>query len=541
MAEDRRHYALLVSIPLFTAAILQLYPHFYYGVSWGLDQWPLIRNAQELILHSPTQLGGNPIFDSYNIYWPAVSIFGAESSLLLGVAPFQLMPIIVPLASAFTTLIFFCIVERLTKSALAACIASLLFATAGFNAIFYATVAKETFAEPLFMLALLLLLVKPEVRSGIVFSLVSFALALSHHVTMFIFLGIAFAMLVAKLALMVRGDHTFGKREIVFPVVASAILFLYLELYATQGLSGVVSPLLTLTGTLVTGALFALTLGVALKYTFAKRMRSLVLSGAILVGAAIVLLTVSTVKPILQQAPLIPTSLALLGIPYLIVGFLAIVGYKTVHDSVERGSFGLAAAWLGAVIALAGFTLLGTFAGVFLIHRFLFFLYAPALVFAGAAAASFAKAGAGQVRLRQVMTLVVVAALSVSSAYMSYSAVTGGNYVLGSYYGVTPSDYGGMKWVASNISPNSTLDGDTKVITILTGYLGMEVNPYQAYDFLKGYGAPSSPDFLLTYAEMNGNGYLGNIFAMTLPSGWQTRLENVSSIVFDNGDVILWG
>ncbi|MGI0078280.1 MAG: hypothetical protein ACRECH_01505 [Nitrososphaerales archaeon] len=94
MDSSSRHRVVLITIPLAVAVVLRLYPYFLSGVPWGTDAWPLIRNTNEMLANSPTSLGGNPIFDSYNIYWPAVSLFGALASLIFGVTPIVAMPIV---------------------------------------------------------------------------------------------------------------------------------------------------------------------------------------------------------------------------------------------------------------------------------------------------------------------------------------------------------------------------------------------------------------------------------------------------------------
>src|SRR5487761_1398936 len=104
MDSRSRHRVVFLVLPLAVAVILRLYPYFLYGVPWGTDAWPLIRITNDLLLYSPTTLGGNPIFGSYNIYWPGVSLYGAASSLIFGLPAIDVMPIIIPLASAFSTL-----------------------------------------------------------------------------------------------------------------------------------------------------------------------------------------------------------------------------------------------------------------------------------------------------------------------------------------------------------------------------------------------------------------------------------------------------
>ena len=68
---------------------MRIYPYLVYGVPYSTDSWSPIRNTEQLLAYTPTTLGGNPVFDSYNIYWPANSLFGAVASLVLNVPPDQ--------------------------------------------------------------------------------------------------------------------------------------------------------------------------------------------------------------------------------------------------------------------------------------------------------------------------------------------------------------------------------------------------------------------------------------------------------------------
>ncbi|HUK74163.1 MAG TPA: hypothetical protein VLU99_00110, partial [Nitrososphaerales archaeon] len=129
---------LLFLLPFAVAVLLRIYPYLVYGAPYSTDSFSPIRNTQELLAQSPTPLGGNPIFDGYNIYWPANSIFSAAASLVFNVPPIQVMPLLFPVVGAVTVMVFFLIAEEVSGSAVIASIASLFLATAGFDAIFTA-------------------------------------------------------------------------------------------------------------------------------------------------------------------------------------------------------------------------------------------------------------------------------------------------------------------------------------------------------------------------------------------------------------------
>jgi uncharacterized membrane protein len=202
-----RHRALLFLFPFAIAVLLRVYPYLVYRVPYSTDSWSPIRNSEQLLAHTPTTLGGNPVFDGYNIYWPANSIFGAVTSLVFNVAPIKIMPLLFPVVGAVTVLVFFLVAEKISGSAIVASIASLFLATAGVDAIFTAGVTKQTYAEPLFMVSILLLLWKTDRRSGALFAITSVTLALSHHATALLLLVVAASIIsVDSVLLKRRGD-----------------------------------------------------------------------------------------------------------------------------------------------------------------------------------------------------------------------------------------------------------------------------------------------------------------------------------------------
>src|SRR5271169_408754 len=106
-----RHRALLFAFPFVVAVVLRIYPYLVYGVPYSTDSWSPIRNAQQLLAYTPTTLGGNSVFDSYNIYWPANSLFGAVASLVFNQPPVKIMPLLFPVVGAVTVIIFFLVAE----------------------------------------------------------------------------------------------------------------------------------------------------------------------------------------------------------------------------------------------------------------------------------------------------------------------------------------------------------------------------------------------------------------------------------------------
>ncbi len=537
-----RHRAILVSIPLSVAIILRLYPYFLYGVPWGTDAWPLIRNANELLLHSPTTLGGNPVFDSYNIYWPAASLFGATGSLIFGIPAIEVISIMVPLAAALATLFFFLIAERLTKNSLVACIASLFFASAGFDAIFTASATKETFAYPFFALAILILLIKVDVKSTITFALVSITLALSHHVTTLILLTIVGAIVVSDSILSFAG-YTKPNKRWIFPLVIAIIFALDYELFAKVGWANGGVPLISIQTIIPAVALFVISLTVSTYFSISQKVRSMLVEGIIIVCVGLVMLYVSTQTSILPFAPILPILIAVLALPYLGVGFFGVFGYKIMHNEMDKTSFAFASSWFAATLALLVYTVIGTPNGVFLIYRLFTFVYAPVAIFAALALVSLF--GSRKVRFfiaRRTLLVAIVVGIVLASSYMSYASVVGKENLLAGHYAYTQSDFASAQFVGLTLPSNSTLASDYMISDLYSSYFGISVNVNQGYKYLQGVDqlGLSPSEMLLTYSLMSTQGYDLNIYGFPIPTNWSESLSKQSSLVFNNGNEMIW-
>jgi hypothetical protein len=538
MGSASRHRSLLISIALALAVALRLYPYFLNGVPFGTDEWPLIRNTNEMLAHSPTTLGGNPIFDNYNIYWPGVSIFGGVSSLILGQAPIAVMPVIVPLAASFSTLIFFVIVEKLTKSTLAAFIASLFFASAGFDAIFTASATKETFAYPLFMLGLLFLLVETDLRSATLFTITSLAMALSHHVTVVIFIAIAGSVVGAKAILSLGKYDNLGKKWIL-PLITAVIFVAYFEVYAVSGwaILGNGAPI-SVSGSIPLIALLIAAEAFAIYFMLARKMRSMFVLGVVIFAAGVALILLDTSVSVLPFAPVVSLLFVLIALPYLAVGVLSIAGYKFLHD-VDRSSFAFGAAWLAATLALIGYTVIGTPNGIGLIARLFAFVYAPIALFGAVALVTLYSKARRRVGVGSLIGVAVFAILVLSS-YASYAAVVNQVNNLGGHWSYKQSDYAAAAWAGSVSMPNANYTGDSRVLYLFS-YFGLSVDQNLGYEYLlvANNTAPKEP--LVTYALMNSEGYSFSAAGVPLPPNWQDELSSHASLIYDNGNEMIWG
>ena len=536
-----RHRALLFLFPFAVAVLLRIYPYLVYGVPYSTDSWSPIRNTEQLLAYTPTTLGGNPVFDSYNIYWPANSLFGAVASLALNVPPIKIMPLLFPVIGAVTVIIFFLVAEKITGSALVASIAALFLASSGIDAIFTAGVTKETYALPLFMVSILLLLWKTDWRSGALFAITSVTLALSHHATAELFLVVAGSIILVDSVLLKRRGMSIGRKPLLL-VIGGGITLTYFLVYAGAGLSQFGSEsLVSVQNLLLALAFLAVFIAPVAYHAVSRPTKVLLAEGGLVLGLAVAVLAIGTRAVLIPLAPVVSATLLFSAIPYVLLGVLAIFGYRTINLSKDRRNFVFVASWLSAVLALGFLALFSTVPdGIALLYRLLTFIAAPAIILASLAL----QKALGSTRRRGLMKVVVVAVIlviAVPSAYQTYAASIQKESLLGGQWAYQQSDLSGGQWMSANSAPGSlTVAGDTRMQHLLTDYLGMNVDTGSGYLYLVSPGIAARPAYLVTYGLMASNGYVLFLYGLPLPSNWTATLTHSAPVLYDNGNIVLW-
>jgi len=529
---------LLLLFPFFIAVALRIYPYLLTGAPWGIDSWTLLRNSNLLLSYSPTQLIGNPIFDTYNICWPAVSIFGSVASLVFGVSPLGLMPLLIPLVGSLTTFFLFMVVRKLTGNFLLASLAATLFAAASFDTIFMASVTKETFALPLFMVGMLLLLRKGNLPNLFVFSLVSLGLIMSHFALAFILFLLAAEISIVPLLMRTRGERV-QPEKLLYPTMMGLVGLAYYFIYLKASL---VDVSLSLGDSLSLFAFLSLLAGFKICFQPRPGRKISSIGWAIPVVAlalALGLLAVGTKTAILPFAPILTADLVLDAAPYIAVGVMAAVGYVFMLKQSENRSLAFLSLWLGVPSALVGFSLFGASQGIGLIYRLFTFLYMPVGVFAAFALIRFVNGG-GRVRhvAKTSLTVAFLVMIVFALSFQSYAAVVENNNILGGEWGYKPSDLSASSWVNATLPSNTTISGDSKTEGLLY-YFGLKTNVAFGYAYLTGTETWNGEP-LLTYSLMSQNGYDLLLYGEPLPADWSTKLSNDLSLVYSNGNDNLW-
>ncbi len=536
---SERHRALLFVLPFAVAVLLRIYPYLVYGVPYSTDSWSPIRNTQELLAYTPTSLGGNPVFDSYNIYWPANSVFGAVASLVFNLSPIKIMPLIFPVVGAVTVIIFFLVAEEISGSAVIASIAALFLATAGVDAIFTAAVTKETYAEPLFMVSILLLLWKTDKRSGALFAITSVTLALSHHATSVLLLVVAATIISVNSVLLERRGEPIGRKPLLL-VIGGGITLAYFLLYAEAGL-GQFAGLLNIQSALLALAFLTVFMAPVAYHAVSRPTRLLLAEGGLVLVLAVGVLAIGTRLTLIPTAPVVTPTLLYSAVPYILGGVLAIFGYRVIQAGKDRAKFVFVASWLSALLAL-GF--LAVFSGVpyglTIVYRLLAFMGPPAIILASLALQRVLGAPSHR-GLLKVVVVVVILAITIPSAYQTYAASIQKESLLGGQWVYQQSDLSGASWISSNSVPeNFTLAGDIRMQYILTDYFGVNVNVSSGYRYLESPDTAARPAYLVTYSLMAKNGYVQSLYGVQLPGNWTEALTQNSPVYYDNGNVVLW-
>ncbi len=495
--------ALYVLFVFSSALIVRLYPTLMSDMPFSTDSWPSIRNTELLIERTPIDLGNDSVFDGYNNYWPANSLFGAVFSQVVCLEPKQGMVIIFPAIGAVAVLIFYTLVEGLFNAE-TALMASIIFATGFPHAIFTAGVTKETYGNPLYLLLILIFLrLKGGMGQILFFAIASIALALTHHLTPLVTVAILFCMASAQFISDLKNG--LPTKKLSFPLVgvlATVTLACYL-LYAHSGFK----VQLTLSDWLSTASYqlvaFALAACLAPRKPSQSMKRSLLMCSA---AAAIPLLIINVAvkTPIMPGAPVLPSRYLLYAIPFVLASPLVYMGYVEVK-SVHSDHRVAAVFWLASILGLEGYAAFGnSVLGLGLACRAVNFLWPPLALLCAVGLhrlhLASRKLGSRRViaRLATATVLLTLAAIASLNSFNIYAAVSQGERYM--------------------------------------GYFNVEVDVSQGLKYLRSKDG-SPPRLLYTYEQMLRNGYvLYGGYSVDLPQNWTEKLNDLN-LVYSNGHV----
>ena len=533
--------ALYILIPLFIALALRLYPTVISGMPFSTDAWPLIRNTNLLIQNTPIPLNSK-IFDGYNKFWPASSLFAAILSLVINLPPITTMAFGIPIAAALTIPLFYFIVKKITQNSKISLIATVLLATAFPYTLLTAGVTKETFANPIYFSIILIFLLKHNWKTTFLFTIASIALVLSHHLTAFLTIGIIASITIASYIAKPNKDQktNSAKSNILLLAIVSTMTALYFGLYAYPALATVV---ITITPSdLLTVAAYQIIALAAILYIVHISSKESPLTTILKCSLSLIMITIffflATQISILPIAPIIPLRYFLYATPLIIAVPLTIFALSKLHQ--KKLSLLLPLFWLLPAIAFATY---GVFAnppdGLTFAVRSIDFILPPLtiLIAIGIYKLYTTPKHLKTRKLTKIIALIAVFSMVTLNTYSLYAAVSLQEPCLGYFWRYEPSEYHASNWIAINAN-NQTVAGDSKVYYLLHGYFNENVNIQQGLQYLDGNG--SAPQILYIYNQMYTNGYvLYEGIPITLPANWTNKLTDYN-IIYANSQVTIY-
>ncbi len=530
--------ALPILIPLIIALALGLYPTLISGMPFSTDGWPLIRNAELIIHNTPVALNSN-IFDNYNNFWPAISLFGAALSQITNLSPIYTMAIGIPLAAAFTLPLFYLIVKKITENKKTALIATVLLATAFPYTVFAAGVTKQTFATPIYIALILIFLLRHDWKTTSLFLITAIALILTHHLTAFLTLGIIGSLTIASFVSQKSQQKktNTNRSNILFVAILAILTTLYFAIYAYPRFKLTIA----LSDLVAVGAYQIIVISATIYLIHIARKESRLttflkcfLSFA-LIFSFFFLLTQISILPI---APTLPFYYFLFATPFILAIPVTIFALNQLH---ERKSFLLLPVfWILPIVA---FAIYGLFAnppgGVSFGVRSINFILPPLLILVGTGLYRLftAPKNVKTRKLAVILAAVIILSTVTINTYSLYATVSLQEPYLGYFWRYEPSEFQASDWLSIN-AHNQTVSGDNKVSYLVSGYFNENVTVLDGLRYLEGNG--SEPQILYIYNQMYTNGYvLYEGTPITLPTNWTNQLTNYN-IIYANSQVTIY-
>lgn len=526
--------AIYLLLPLLLALALRLYPTAISGMPFSTDAWPPIRNTELLIQNTPIALNA-PIFDGYNNYWPINSIFGAIISQITSLPPIEVMRIVFPVIGAIAVLLLFTITKRLYNAKVAS-IAAIILGTNFAHAYFTAAVTKETYANPLY-LTLILLFLLPNIgkqKQLLLFTITSIVLALTHHVTALITIFILTSIIIGNFINNTKKGIITKKTDLLLIIIPIASTLLYYMIFAQAGLT---NPL-TFNEWLSVAAYQILGLAAILYITRKpqtyRKMDLLIIAIAAVAIASICIMLSLTTTILPGFSPTVNAQLILFNLPY----FIALPFLACGHD--YQGSYKgtlTPLLWTAPLIVLIGYAIFSnTAASSILLIRTPNFLWAPmAILCAAGLYWLYQKTKTKHIqRLALSAVIAVVVIIAAINVYSMYASVSLQDRQMGYYWLYTKPEFQTGSYLNATLAnSNQTIAGDIKIMCIMDDYYGLSINPYQGFNYLSG-ESKTPPTYLLTYEQMNKNGYALGPHGLDLPEDWTNKTSQMNYI-YSNG------
>jgi hypothetical protein len=526
---SRRGAAAALLAVFFLAFALRAYPYLSSGVPYHTDTYPQLANARNLVENSPVPLSPGRGFDSYNILWPADTLFYAVSSVLLGAPPFEVMPLLGPLVTSAMVVLFFALLRSFGLDRLTSLIATLLFAVAGGTVMISAGVTKEGFALPLLVLLLLLMNVwlKRGSAPALGLAFAAFGVLLAAHslasvVGLLLCSYMVLAYVLARRATRSRAAATAGALALF-----SAGAYLYFYVYAVSALPYDLQPA-DVVSVFGYEALLTAPVWLAAAFRFDVHRWTGAWMGATALGVSGLFASALAYHPLLDS-PVASPYVAALVVPYLAVAFLASLGARAARGAGDQAGPCFAALWALGVLGIAAFSAFGTPGAVGTTLRIMDFVYPGVAVLGALALSALAARGRGAAWL----AFVAVGALVVGSAYVvPYSAYWSGP-LGGSQRVYSQGEVSALAWTA-DAPPGTAVYADARY-GYLASYYGGNLSLGGGYLFLAGVRNFTS-GCVIVDELVSQIGYVGDTYGLPVSMEVVGSLPSRPGLVADFAD-----
>lgn len=499
---------------------------------FGTDAWPLIANAEKLLSQTPVAMSSD-LFGGYNNFWPSSQVFGVMLSRITSLSAMDSMGLGIPLASSISVILFYAISRKIAENANVAFVSSLVFSLAFPLAHFQARVTKETFAIPIYLLLILLVLRGKDWQKTIpLVILAAFGLVTAHHFASL--MTIAFLGACAVLLLLRHYRDRLSPPRVLpasFAIVASlfAIYYLGFAEQAAFGLPGV-------SDWISAGSYQVILLSaVAYLYLGSKRSEGGKLLATIAFIAVLAIALVGTMVSLVPGAPELSLEYLLHVAPFfLLAAPLASLGLWKIADRSGCASC-FCGTWIAsasAVLAYAAFG--GSNLSLLLSTRVINFIIPPLSILAVMGAW---KAYKSNPKFSFIPVASLVAILLASGALSNYMGIVGGGRLSPSQGLYLKGEFEAADWVSKK--GGGQISADFKLMYLLEGYYDRRVDVREGYSYLAGVSG-SQPEVLFTYSQMEEKGYLITHYGRPLSPAWLRKAERMNK-VYNDGYAKIYG
>jgi len=519
-----------VILPVTVAVLSRVYPYLISGLPFSVDSWPSIRYAELLLGHTPVPLNDASVFGgSYDELGD--KLFGAVVSALTGLQPVYAMAFFVPVAGAFSILVFYVLVDGLYGKGVSF-IASLFLATAFSDVILTAGVKGETYAHPLYLLLIFLFLNQKLGwwKKTLLFTVASVSLVLTHYYTAILTVAILASMSLGKIIFRAKEGVSLEIRNLILPAILAGSTLMYFLLYANWAFN-FVSVIDWLSAASYQAVLFPLTLWLALKHQTQGKARTAFMCSTFSV-AVFAFTWLATRKPLVPGAPVLPANYILYAGPFIAAAPLCVLGYGMMRKMCS-GEHVMPLFWLAAVLGLEGYAIFGNAGpglGLTLAYRGVNFILPPlAILLALGVHRLYEHEGSRKAfKVGAALTLFILS----TNVYSFYAAVNLQERYMGYFWLYRIPEYCAAAWV-KGLAGNMTVAGDVKTFYLLKYYFDVNVDVFQGLKYLTGNAR--KPQILFVYDQMFKNGYVvyGG-YSVDLPENWTEEASSLNQ-VYSNG------